>query len=223
MRHPLLAALIAATLTPPLQAQQVATVVVQPDSLPGPQLIARNDASPLQMRGLRSESGVQLELAARDPQSCLRGVAATLAGGPVLVVEPIAAASWLPSLSIAALGSGRSSSTTAPAAAAPLPQNQPPGPPQNAAPQPSARRINLGLGVALGAALFERLRDRCESALQVKLALPADADIARLLIEVQLSPRAARPSAPATTFSFGLRAADGMLLGSAPPARPANP
>ena len=103
MRHPLLAALIAGLLAAPLRAQQVATVVVQPDSLPGPQLIARNDAEPLQMRGLRTESGVQLEVAARDPQSCLRGVTATLAGGPVLAVEPVAAASWLPSLSIAAL------------------------------------------------------------------------------------------------------------------------
>jgi hypothetical protein len=221
MHHRLLATLIAGAVTAPLQAQQVATVVVQPESLPGPQLVARNHEAPLQLRGVRSGSVLQLEVVARDPQACLRGVNASLPGGPALAVEPNTGP-WLPGLGIAAMSSGRSGTSATPAN---LPaQNQPPQANAAAAQQPSSsRRVNLGLGLALGAALFERLRDRCEPGVQLRIALPSEADVERMLVEVQLAQRAAPAAAPPTLFSFGLRAADGMLLGSAPPARAAPP
>jgi hypothetical protein len=230
MRHRSLAVLIAGTVSLPLSAQQVATVVVQPESLPGPQLVAHNDEAPVQLRGQRTAAGIQIEVAARDPQTCLRGVSATLAGGPALPVEAVAPSSWLPNLSIAAVGSGRSgrSALSVPSQGPPSgpPQNQgpPSGPPAQAAPaQSTSRRINLGLGIALGTALFDRLRERCESTLQVRLGVPADADIGRLLLDVQLAPRSAPASAAPASYRFGLRAAEGLLLGSAPPLQAASP
>jgi len=220
MRVRLLAALIAGSLTAPLWAQQVATVVVQPELLPGPQLVARNPETPVQLRAVRSGSTLQLEALARDPQTCLRGVSASVSGGPALAIEPNLGA-WLPNLALAAVGSGRSS-TSGPVAAAPM-QNQPLQPSPNATQQPSSRRINLGLGVALGTALFERLRERCEPGIQARITLPVEADPERLLIEVQLAARAAPSSALPAAYSFGLRAAEGMLVGTAPPARAVPP
>ena len=222
MRVRLLAALIAGSLAAPLAAQQVATVVVQPESLPGPQLVARNPDAPVQLRAVRSGSTLQLEAVARDPQSCLRGVSASLAGGPALAIEPNLGA-WIPNVALAAAGSGRSSTSSVPAVAPPVQQNQPPGPPHSTTQQASSRRINLGLGLALGTALFDRLRERCEPAIQARITLPADADLERLSIEVQLAPRAAPSSAAPAAYSFGLRAAEGMLVGSAPPARAVPP
>ncbi|GEM_PF-6843120 len=226
MRHSWLIGALAATLAAALQAQQVATVVVQPDSLPGPQLVARNPEAPLQLRGLRNASGLELEVQARDPKACLRGVNASLIGGPMLAIEPSSGAllSGLGSVGIGgARGSGTSTTVTPPPAP---PQNQPPTPPAQNSPQSSTRRsgfANLGLGVALGAALFDRLRERCEPGARLRVALPAEVELERLLIEVQLGSRAAPPSAAPASYSFGLRAADGVLLGNAPPLRAASP